>query len=473
MSNLLFRNGYIVSMDDAIGTIRGGDVLIRDGEITHVGGPISDLPPDTEIIDAHGGILSPGFVDTHRHCWMTCLRGLNVDHTLMEYLTFVRQNVVNLYSADDVGFGNYIGALEALDAGVTTVLDHSHNIIGPDYADAAVDGLRRSGIRAVFGYGFHDAQAEQSGFATPEDRYADAARIARELADDPLIDFGVALSETGMVPFTQTRREIEVGREHGGLITTHMACAPGLSVCAGLEQFRAGDLLGPDMVFSHGVLLDDDDIASITAAGASIACVHDSELGMGEGPVVLHKLHAHGARATFGADFAPLINGDLFGMIRLSMAVARGARHADTVAQGQLIGSVGLPMRYFLEMATRNGAAALQMDDRVGSLTPGKRGDVVLLKPHGMSMIPLPEPIEAFPLYASSANVHTVAVDGRLVKRDGQLLGVDLAAIGREAERRHEAVYSAGAREPFAMPADWREQTAQAEQIWSANLADA
>ncbi|WP_280485116.1 amidohydrolase family protein [Nocardia cyriacigeorgica] len=191
---------------------------------------------------------------------------------------------------------------------------------------------------------------------------------------------------------------------------------------------------------------------------------------MGEGPVVLHKLHELGARATFGADFTPLINGDLFGMIRLAVAVARAARHADTVARRELIGSVGIPIKYFLEMATRNGAEALGMGDKIGSLTPGKRGDVVLLKPEGMSLVPLPEPIESYPLFSSSRNVHTVTVDGRVVKADGQLVGVDPGRLVREAEQSHERLYSAGAREPFAMSPDWRAQTAEAERLWSANL---
>ncbi|WP_280484383.1 amidohydrolase family protein, partial [Nocardia cyriacigeorgica] len=284
--SILFTNGHIVSMDDSIGNIPNGDVLIENGRITHVGPALASTPPGIHTIDATGGIITPGLVDTHRHCWMTCLRGLNADHTLMEYLTFVRQNIVNLYQAEDVGLGNYLGALEALDSGVTTVLDHSHNIIAPGFADAAVDGLRRAGIRAVFGYGFHDAQAEHSGFRGVEARYADATRIAYELDGDPLVSFGVALSETGMVPFDQTRREIEVGRENNGLVTTHMGCVPGASVCAGLDRFAAEGLLGPDMVLSHGVLFDDDDIRRVVEAGASISCVHDSELGMGEGPVV-------------------------------------------------------------------------------------------------------------------------------------------------------------------------------------------
>jgi len=469
-NTLLFKGGHVVSLDQQIGDLPTGDVLIEDGEITYVGTGLDAIPTGARVIDATGGIITPGFVDTHRHCWMTCLRGINVDHTIMEYLAFIRQNVVNLYRVEDVRIGNYLGALEALDAGITTVLDHSHNIIAPDFADAAVDGLRKAGIRGIFAYGFHDAQAPHSGFTGIEDRYADAKRIAGELADDPLLGFGVALSETGMVPYSQTTREIAVGRELGGLITAHIGSVPGLSVTSGISKLAADGLLGPDMVLSHCVQCDDAELDSLKDSGASISCVHDSELGMGEGPVILHRAHQRGVRTTFGADFTPLINGDLFGMIRLSVAVARGALHAPTVARGELIDSVGIPMRHFLEMATSHGAAALGLADTVGSLTPGKRGDVVLLKPEGISLVPLPEPIESYPLFASSRNVQTVAVDGRLVKDNGRLVDVDLDALRREAADSHERLYSAGARDPFVMPTHWRAETAAAEKIWSANL---
>lgn len=469
--NLIFKGGRIVTMDDQLGVIDHGDVLIEDGVITYVGPEAPTPAGDTVVVDAEGGIITPGFVDTHRHCWMTCLRGLNVDHTLMEYLEFVRQNVVNLFGVEDIFLGNHLGALEALDAGITTVFDHSHNIIGPEYADAAVEGLRRAGIRAVFGYGFHDGHAEHSGFDSPEDRYRDARRIAKSLEDNPLLGFGVALSETGMVPWSQTKKEIAVGRELGGLITLHMACAPGLAVCTGLNELVDQGLLGPDFVLSHGVLLSDEQLDMVRDAGASIAVVHDSELGMGEGPVVLHRAFQKGLKTGFGADFAPLINGDLFGMIRLSLAVTRGALHADTVARGELIGSVGVPMRYFLEMATVRGAEALGLGTQVGSLTPGKRGDVVLLKPEGMSLVPLPEPIESYPLYTSSRNVNAVAVDGRLVKNHGELLGVDLQDLRSRAEESHERVYAAGARAPFAMSPQWREENAAFNAYCLANMA--
>ena len=140
---LLIRGGHVVSMDDAIGDLTPGDVLIEDERIVAVGPGID--ASGAQVIDATGQIVLPGFVDTHRHTWQTCLRGICADWTLRDYFRGIRQRISPNCSADDVYAGNLVGALEALDAGVTTILDFSHCNNSPEHADQALAGLLEIG----------------------------------------------------------------------------------------------------------------------------------------------------------------------------------------------------------------------------------------------------------------------------------------------------------------------------------------
>src|SRR5438874_12084568 len=133
-------------MDDAIGELERGSVLVEGDRIAEVSPAIEAR--DAERIDASGMVVMPGFVDTHRHTWQTALRAICADWTLMEYFRGIRMNISPEYTPEDVFAGNYVGALEALNAGVTTILDFSHCMNSPRHADAALEGLRDTGIRA-------------------------------------------------------------------------------------------------------------------------------------------------------------------------------------------------------------------------------------------------------------------------------------------------------------------------------------
>src|SRR5690349_9162982 len=149
MNRLLIKDGYILTMDDTLGELPKGSVLVEGKRIVAVAPTIE--ASDAEIIDAQGMVVMPGFVDTHRHTWQTQLRAICADWTLMDYIRGIRFFISPEYSPHDVYVGNYVGALEALNAGVTTILDFSHCNNTPEHADGAVTGLRDAGIRAVFG----------------------------------------------------------------------------------------------------------------------------------------------------------------------------------------------------------------------------------------------------------------------------------------------------------------------------------
>src|SRR3954471_5146429 len=174
-------------MDDAIGELQRGSVLVDGGRIAEVGHAID--ASGAERIDADGMVVMPGFVDTHRHTWQTALRAICADWTLMEYFRGIRLNISPEYTADDVYAGNYVGALEALDAGVTSILDFSHCNNSPAHADAGIAGLREAGIRAVYAYGYFPSPVAEPVFASPAERIADAHRVRAEYfaSDDRLL----------------------------------------------------------------------------------------------------------------------------------------------------------------------------------------------------------------------------------------------------------------------------------------------
>ena len=140
---ILLRGGQVITMDEGLGELGGGDVLIEGAKIADVA-PRIDVE-DAEILDVSGHVVMPGFIDTHRHTWQTPFRGVCADWTLEDYFRGIRMSISPNCSAEDIYAGNYVGALEALEAGVTTILDFSHCNNTPEHADGALQGLRDSG----------------------------------------------------------------------------------------------------------------------------------------------------------------------------------------------------------------------------------------------------------------------------------------------------------------------------------------
>ena len=174
---LLIKDGHVLTLDPSLGDLERADVLIEDGRIAAVEPALET--GDCEVLDVAGKIVMPGFVDTHRHTWQTALRGICADWTLQDYFRGIRLNISTELSPEDIYAGNYVGALEALDAGVTSLLDFSHCNNSPAHADEAIRGLEDAGLRAVFAYGFYPVPLAEPFFDEP--RRADRGRAARAL----------------------------------------------------------------------------------------------------------------------------------------------------------------------------------------------------------------------------------------------------------------------------------------------------
>lgn len=438
----LITGGHLVTMDTELGVLPQGDILIEDGVIIAVGADLrSESTIDAERIDATGHIVAPGLIDTHRHTWQTQMRAICADWVLSDYFQGIRLSLSPSYSPDDVFLGQRLGAIEALDAGVTTLLDFSHCNNTPDHADAAVTGLRAAGGRAVWAHGFF----ESSPFAPPHftahaQRVTDLERIASEhfSSADSLVTLGVALTEPGLIPFTETAAEIRAARDHEALIVTHMGCV--WSMPNGLHEMGRADLLGPDMVHVHCNTLTDEEWRLVAESGGKVSISPETEINMGMGRPAFGKCEEHGIKPTLSCDVVSFNSGDILTQMRVGLGIKRWADTEDLNARGVNPDVVSTTSLEALAWGTVNGAEAVGMGDRIGRLAPGLRADLIIVGGHSLATHPILDAAGALVFQTRPSDIRTVLVDGRVVKRDGVLVDVDLPRLLAEADASAAAV---------------------------------
>lgn len=430
----LLAGGQVLTMDSALGVLPVGDVLIEDGVIVEVAPRI--LADDVELIDATGQLVAPGFIDTHRHTWQTQLRAICGDWVLSDYFQGVRLALSPSYTPEDVYLGNYLGALEALDAGVTTLLDFSHCINTRDHADSAVEGLLAAGGRAVFGYGFFDSSPfAPTFFSEHHQRVADFDRVASTYfsSADSLVTLGASLTEPGLVPFAATTAEVTAAREHDALIVTHMGVV--WSMPTGLRELDAAGLLGPDMVHVHCNTLDDEEWRMLADSGGKVSISPETEINMGLGRPVFARCAEHGVKPTLSCDIVSLNSGDIITQMRLGLGIKRWIDTEELNQRGGNPVAVSTSGLDALAWGTSNGADALGMGGRLGQLTPGAKADIIIVGGDAMAQHPRLDPTATLLFQTRPAEIHTVLVGGRVVKRGGQLVDVDLATLASRADR--------------------------------------
>jgi cytosine/adenosine deaminase-related metal-dependent hydrolase len=436
---LLLHGGYVLSMDERVGELTA-DVLVDDGVIAAIG-------PDLNVSDAHridvtGNVVMPGFVDTHRHTWQTPFRGVCADWTLDEYFRGIRMTVSPNCSAEDVYAGNYVGALEALDAGVTTLLDFSHCNNTPEHADAALQGLRDAGIRAIFAYGYYPSPVAEPVFTEHEQRLANARRLREQSlpSDDGLVTMGIALTECGLLPFDQTIAEAQSAREMHVPMVLHTGCSWGLRVTEGIPELEHHGLLGPDQVHVHCNTLDERDFGRLAEHDCKVSSSPETEIQMGMGHPVIGRALSHGMRPSLSCDVMSSNSGDMFAQMRLGLQFERCMRNDVFNAENRMPEKLDLTVRDALRWATANGAHAMGLEDRIGSLVVGKQADLIVIGGGRLNMTPMADPVGCLVAQANPSNVKHVLLAGRFVKRDGELCNVDLGRAAALAQATSERV---------------------------------
>jgi len=420
-SELLIRNGYVLTMDAAAGDIAGGDVHIRGGAIAAVGRGLS--APGAEIIDGTGMLVLPGFVETHWHIWTALLRSLAGDRQEHGYFPTSR-TVGTFYTADDMYAAGRLAAAEAINAGVTFVHDWCHNVRGPDYAEAALRALAETGIRARFSYGSPTAASND---ATIDLR--DLRRLSerwRDHANGGLLTLGLAWRGAASAA---TMQDYELAKQLGLPISVHANNFE--SSAGGIQQLADRGLLAPGMQVIHAVWCTPEEIRALADNGVNVSVSPYSELRIGFGLPIVGKLVAAGVTVGLSVDTTTLSgNADMFAIMKA----------IQNIENGRAKNEFELTARRVLQLATIDGARSMGIGDRVGSLTAGKRADVIMVDTRALNLAVLTEPAHLLVEAAQPANVDTVMIDGRIVKRGGRLTSLDVGEIVDAAARASTAV---------------------------------
>jgi 5-methylthioadenosine/S-adenosylhomocysteine deaminase len=426
---VVFRNATVLTMDESHRALRGGDVLISGQRIEAVG-PGLAVPDGTAEIDATGGIVMPGMIDTHRHMWQTAMRGYGADWTLTQYFVWYYLNWGKKFRPQDIYAGNLVAAMEAIDAGVTTTVDWSHGLQTVEHAEAAVDALTEVPGRFVLAYG-NIQQGPWEWSAAPEFRDF----VSRRFSDgNDMLGFQMAFDVTGDPAFPE-RAAFEVARDLGVPVTTH-AGVWGATNDDGIRLMHENGFMTPATIYVHAATLTPDSYNRIAATGGSASVSTESEQSAGQGYPPTWKLREHGIRVSLSMDTSVWWSGDLFSAMRTTLGADRSREHLEAHGRQETVTNCHLRAEQVVDWATRGGASALGLESVTGSLEPGKKADVVLIKNDASPvMFPLVHPYGQVVLQAQRGDVHTVVVNGRVVKYDHGLVGVDLAKARQVAEQ--------------------------------------
>jgi 5-methylthioadenosine/S-adenosylhomocysteine deaminase len=425
---VLLQGGQVLTMDPELGDLFGGDVLLEGDRIAAVGHGLQAA--DARVVDATDCIVIPGFVDSHRHTWETVIRGIAPDVSLGGYFDLVLDRLAPAYRPEDVYAGNYLGSLEAIDAGVTTLLDWSHISNTPEHADEAIRGLRDARLRAVYCYGNPNTSLADWWYASTLEAPEDIRRVREQYfsGEEGLMTLAMGTRGPGFCTPDVVRHDWELARDVGAPISVHVGMGPYAGRFSMVSQLNDLGLLGPDTTYIHCNYLSDDEFRLIAETGGRVSIAPSVEMVMGHGTPPTARALAHGLRPSLSIDVVTTVPGDMFTQMRFLFAQARLLAHEAAFAAGNEEEPVLLGSRDVLEFATIEGARVCGLEERTGSLTPGKQADVVVLRCDETNTYPVIDPVSTVVQQADTRNVDTVLVAGKALKQGGKLVDADLRA---------------------------------------------
>lgn len=427
----------IIITGSSLGTLRG-DLLFRDGHIVDVAQELDVT--DAEVIDASSYIVCPGFIDSHRHLWLSAFKGLSYD----THLADVFANLYSVYSPRFRPQDHYaitrLARLAALDAGVTTVLDWAHNVSSPEDQDAAIQAHRDVGGRTVFGHGYgSDRLFDVDRYYDHARPFVDAERIRKLLPDDHAIlsSCYLGLEPPQLISVEAGKKEFEIARELGMRISIHI-----VNLDRNFQPFRSFEtmyeagMMGPDVTWVHVTGASDHEMKLIADTGGTVSVApHVDSHFMSPPPT--GRLLAAGVRPSFSIDSANAASEDFFSQMRAAFDVERTITMSGFQARPK---GYQITLDDIFEFATFQGARALGQEQRLGTIEKGKVADLLFIDTTSLNMMPVLNPVAAVVFQASIGDIDTVLVHGRPVKRDGKLLA-DLVNVRLQAENTIDHVF--------------------------------
>jgi 5-methylthioadenosine/S-adenosylhomocysteine deaminase len=424
MKRVLIRCGWLVTLDPDIGDFKHGELLFSGNRIEAVGRNLGATADET--IDAGDKIVMPGLVNAHMHTWETALRGIGAEWMTADYLRHMHLNLATRYRPEDNYLGNLIGALAQIDAGVTTLVDWCHNITGIELAERAVDGLVDSGIRAVFAHGTAKPPTAEGAkpftdIPHPHERI-EALRKGRLAGDDGRVTLAMAILGPDWGSWEVVEHDIRMARELCLVSSSHTRRREDCVVPDGYRRMAAAGLLGPDHNLVHGTSYDAADLKLIVDHGASLTSTVLVELHHHIGDTQVAAFRAAGGLPSLGIDVEPFTTGHMFREMQAALLFARGKEIRNNALRGNSpFRQLPVRSREALEWATIGGARAFLMDGKIGTLSPGKKADIVMLRADDINMAPVHDPVYSIVEIAGAGNVDTVIIDGIVRKENGKL----------------------------------------------------
>jgi len=420
--DVIIRNAYVMTMDPKLGDLPDADVHVKNGAIVAVGRDV--IAVTAQVIDGRDMVVLPGFVETHWHMWNTLLRSMSGDKR--EYGYFPTTLALGkAYLPSDMYQGTRLATAEALNSGITFVHDWCHNIRSPQFAQENLRALRESGIRGRFSYG-----AAQGHPADQTIDLADMERLHRSWAANSgggllslgLAWRGVSTGATGSVSAAAYKQDFDAARRLGIPISVHANNRKGSDAIALLAREK---FLGKDVQVIHATWVSPEEIRALAENGCPVSLSPYTEMRIGFGFPPTGDFLAAGIPVGLSVDTTALSgNADMFAIMKA----------IQNIENARALNEFKLPARRVLELATIEGARSMGVADRVGSLVPGKRADLIMLDARDVNLAVWSDPAHLLVEAAQPSNIDTVMVDGRILKREGKLTTIDTAEVAREAQ---------------------------------------
>jgi len=425
---VLLQGGIVLSLDRQVGDFAKGDVLIEGTRIVAVGADLSAASRSAIVVNAADRIVMPGFVDTHHHQYETLLRGILADGLLglgggtaeKTYISDIQGIFTPAYLPQDAYIAELVASLNQISAGVTTTVDTSQVSLSPAHTDACIAGLKGSGRRAVFAY----SAGAGAGSRFPQD----ITRLRKQYfsSSDQLLTLAL---HTGL-----DAEHWKLARSVGAPIVSHV-------VSGSLQGMKDAGLMGPDNEYIHCTQLDPASWRLIADTGGKVSIATAIEMQMRHGMPPIQAALDHGIRPSLSVDVECNMTADMFSIMRSTFTLQRALANERALA-GERNPPRLLTARDTLELATIEGARGAHLDDRIGTLTPGKQADVIMLATDRINVFPLNNVPGTVVTLMDTSNVDAVFIAGTVMKWAGTLVNVDVSRLRRTIDSARDGLLS-------------------------------
>ena len=440
---VLLKGGTLLTMDPQIGDFVRGDLLIEGATISAIG---SELDVPAPIIDASGMIITPGFCDPHIHAWQGSLTRIianqlgdhhrlgipsNQELATRNYSHVMHHTFGPLFRPEDIYIGTLMSLLVAANGGITTVCDNANNSRSPEHADASIAAMRDSGIRGVYAFGRARAGVQTGHFP------ADAYRLKKQFfaSDDQL--YTMRLFMRGDDPYEEMQRVLDVRRDLNVWVTFDS----GLGKQPVVEMYAQGLLDGRETI-NHGNFMRPEQMRAVVEHGAAVNVCPRIESQFRYGTIPYQTWRNLGLKPGISNDDPATYPINMFQEMRVLYAHQRAQVFQDH-ARGEGDLEKLATVRDMLEAATICGAGCCGLASQVGSLTPGKQADLILISTENIHLFPIHNAPCTVVQGADVNFVDTVFVAGRVVKWQGELVGVDFERLKDALEASRDYLFEA------------------------------